>query len=641
MIVNWSIENFKSFKNRTDLTFAPITIFAGANSSGKSSIIQSLLIIKQTVEYAPRNRHIALNGPLVKLGQFSDVRNNLSRVAHVALGWTLQPTRAQVASAAASSDLSLGLYVPVKQVSYEVHFDTDRDSLATSYPDGSRVDLLRELQPTVSQVALRSVAPLAVDVDDEYPEPNDHVGEIVAKRPAQNQANEAGPDKDEKAFADTAPVLYDMIRIDPESLNEVEESRSEARIVGVELRNFHPDRLRVSYNAGREKARRISETLVKMPSLSSRVAREFSEYRIPVSVYELMQRVLSAEGYSLQGSLFSSGREGRPTLAEFLSALRDIWPTGPRRVGSVRRPWRVLEEHQPQLEALLQQEIGNEEAFTKHDIDQNDSAIAYTQRFFSSAVRYLGPLRDDPKPIYPLEALAAPTQVGYRGEHTAAVLDLNRDRQVEYIPSSVFEGELSNVPAFTSRASLHDAVVDWLIYLGVAHDVATTDRGKLGHQLQVSTDGETQFHDLTNVGVGVSQVLPIIVMALLAPSGSALIFEQPELHLHPKVQARLADFFLAMALQGKQCILETHSEYLIERMRKRIAESQEENFNRLLRIYFVERTQGESICKPIEVSRYGAVANWPADFFDQSQKETEGILVAARRKRNFERKTKQ
>jgi hypothetical protein len=196
-------------------------------------------------------------------------------------------------------------------------------------------------------------------------------------------------------------------------------------------------------------------------------------------------------------------------------------------------------------------------------------SVSYVTQYFISAVRYLGPLRDEPKPVYPLEALTNPTKVGYKGEHTAAVLDLHRDRRIRYLPSS-FIGE-KKLNLNLKYSTLHDAVVDWLAYVGVASEVSTFDRGKVGHSLQVQTEGSNRFHDLTNVGVGVSQVLPIIVMALLAESPTILIFEQPELHLHPKVQARLADFFLSVALIGKQCLLETHSEYLIDRFRRRVA----------------------------------------------------------------------
>ena len=71
MLASWSIENFKSFRGWTDIELGPVTIFVGANSSGKSTIIQSLLLLKQTLEYAAPTRALALNGPILKLGTFS------------------------------------------------------------------------------------------------------------------------------------------------------------------------------------------------------------------------------------------------------------------------------------------------------------------------------------------------------------------------------------------------------------------------------------------------------------------------------------------------------------------------------------------------------------------------------------------
>ena len=199
----------------------------------------------------------------------------------------------------------------------------------------------------------------------------------------------------------------------------------------------------------------------------------------------------------------------------------------------------------------------------------------YVDRFFSTSVRYLGPLRDEPKLLYPLSPTADPSDVGLKGEHTAAVLELHKNRQVNYIPTSAFsEPEIDPQP---ETRSLKEAVVDWLQYLGVAEGVDSRDRGKLGHELTVRISGANRSHDLTHVGVGVSQVLPILVASLLSDPDTTLIFEQPELHLHPKVQTLLGDFFLSLTQLGKQCILETHSEYLINRIRFRIAAAVDQN----------------------------------------------------------------
>jgi predicted ATPase len=260
------------------------------------------------------------------------------------------------------------------------------------------------------------------------------------------------------------------------------------------------------------------------------------------------------------------------------------------------------------------------------------NASAYLGMIFSDSVKYLGPLRDEPKALYPLAAHADPTDIGLQGEMTAAVLNLHRERLIRYIPSSAFsKAPFDNNPV---ARSLEAAVTDWLRYLGVAETAHSIDKGKLGHELKVSLAEGGPDHDLTHVGVGVSQVLPILVMSLLAGRDTTLIFEQPELHLHPKVQTRLGDFFLSIVLMGKQCLIETHSEYLINRLRYRAASEGDGNrVTNNLTVYFTEKKDGASSFREVKVNEYGAVLEWPEGFFDQSQREAEEILKAAMTKK--------
>jgi predicted ATPase len=176
------------------------------------------------------------------------------------------------------------------------------------------------------------------------------------------------------------------------------------------------------------------------------------------------------------------------------------------------------------------------------------NASEQTTIFFSRKIRYLGPLRDEPRSLYPLHTTADPLDVGLHGEFTAAVFHNFQRTDVRYIPSIHFANDSDDKKSTTTN--LRQAVFDWLAYLDVASKVDTRDEGKLGHGLSVFLEGSKAGHDLPHVGVGVSQVLPIVVMCLLAGPDTTAIIEQPELHLNPKVQTRLADFFLSMALVG-------------------------------------------------------------------------------------------
>jgi predicted ATPase len=127
------------------------------------------------------------------------------------------------------------------------------------------------------------------------------------------------------------------------------------------------------------------------------------------------------------------------------------------------------------------------------------------------------------------------------------------------------------------------------------------------------------------------------VMCLRAEPGDVVLIEQPELHLHPAPQQGLADFLLAMSMSGRQIIVETHSEYLINRLRLRIAEDDAETISGLVKIIFAEREEGKTQFRAIKPNSYGSFDDWPDNFFDQAPKETEKILRAAMTKRKRQR----
>ena len=119
---------------------------------------------------------------------------------------------------------------------------------------------------------------------------------------------------------------------------------------------------------------------------------------------------------------------------------------------------------------------------------------------------------------------------------------------------------------------------------------------------------------LTDVGFGVSQVLPVLILCYYVPEGSLLILEQPEAHLHPKVQSELADLFVEVVKNRKlQIILESHSEHLLIRLMRRIAEEQISADDTAF--YFCEINEGASRTERLNVDDYGNITNWPQNFF--------------------------
>lgn len=129
----------------------------------------------------------------------------------------------------------------------------------------------------------------------------------------------------------------------------------------------------------------------------------------------------------------------------------------------------------------------------------------------------------------------------------------------------------------------------------------------------------------TNIGFGYSYILPIIVAGLVAKEGEILIIENPEAHLHPKAQSRLANFLARVASMGVQVFIESHSEHILNGVR--IAAIEREGKEKYLTntdisiLYFQQSEETAFVQIPVE--KDGKIRNWPDGFFDQLEKDTE------------------
>jgi predicted ATPase len=134
--------------------------------------------------------------------------------------------------------------------------------------------------------------------------------------------------------------------------------------------------------------------------------------------------------------------------------------------------------------------------------------------------------------------------------------------------------------------------------------------------------------NLANMGEGLSQLLPIITRVLTTPENGSLLIEQPELHLHPAAQADLADLFISGAENGRnQCIVETHSEHLLLRLRRRIAEGVVDPA--IVGVLYVERDGSESTVRSLDLDGAGQFEDWPKGFFDERYREALAIAEAS------------
>lgn len=220
-------------------------------------------------------------------------------------------------------------------------------------------------------------------------------------------------------------------------------------------------------------------------------------------------------------------------------------------------------------------------------------------------IYYLGPLREYPQRSYTW-AGERYEGVGRRGEQAVHAL-LSATARGEKVRKS--KGGPRNVPV-ARRVS------QWLKTLGLLEQFDLKPIAENRREYEVRVRRSTAMADvlITDVGFGVSQILPVLVLCYYAPEGSTLIFEQPEIHLHPMVQAGLADLFIdVIQTRNLQIILESHSEHLLTRLQRRIAEEVISVDD--VALYFAQINGGESKLHPLQLNLYGDITNWPENFF--------------------------
>ena len=147
------------------------------------------------------------------------------------------------------------------------------------------------------------------------------------------------------------------------------------------------------------------------------------------------------------------------------------------------------------------------------------------------------------------------------------------------------------------------------------------DRIRENYYSLIITDPATAVQtNLADIGFGASQTLPIIIESFYAPAGSTLLIEQPEIHLHPKAQAVLGDLFIDAARDGRRSfIVETHSEHLLARVRRRIAEKAISKDQ--VAIYYFNPTPEGTAISQVTLNDLGQYESFPDGFFEEDVKE--------------------
>ncbi len=239
-------------------------------------------------------------------------------------------------------------------------------------------------------------------------------------------------------------------------------------------------------------------------------------------------------------------------------------------------------------------------------------------------VYYLGPLRAYPERRYTWTG-AQPIDVGQAGEFVVDAILASRER-----------GDKISRGRGYRRLTLEEYVAEWLKKLGLIHDfrVEPLAEGSPVFAVKVRRTSEAAEVLITDVGFGVSQILPVLVLCFYVPEHSTIILEQPEIHLHPAVQAGLADILIdTWDKRRVQVILESHSEHLLNRLQRRLAEGKVKE--EAIGLYFCETNRTRSNITELKLDLFGHIVNWPQNFFGDQFGEIAAMSKAAlQRKRD-------
>ena len=256
----------------------------------------------------------------------------------------------------------------------------------------------------------------------------------------------------------------------------------------------------------------------------------------------------------------------------------------------------------------------------------------FRKAFFD--INYLAPLRAAAKRYYGAPMDVSP-ELDPSGEFLPYVLQENGQVKVRHVRPGQSE--------VTNKDTLSVALNDWLHYIrtGVpfageseTQEIELPNIENVFLEFKLRSIRGSRSHALADSGFGYSQLLPILVRGLLASPGSTLIIEQPELHLNPSLQVRLAEFFLAMVRAKKQVIIETHSEHIVNALRVLIAEDESGELAKNCGIYFLDTESAIPQMHELSIGKDGTVPEWPKSFFGEAIELTGRLLRAQKRFRH-------
>ena len=545
MLGGMEVGNFKAFKDVQRIPLRPITLIFGANSSGKSSILHALLLLRSGLDTGEWGAHVTdLGGEAVDLGGFPAFLHGHDSERPLTLGALVDHGFAEVMYSEQDQFELQDQHVGFTDVGVSITLTADATELRSAH-----------LTPVEVKVTSAGLPCFTAS----------HVESSNSERSPRNEFGVTGLDLGSPFLRDVmdAAVFMQKIKFGGD---EVYLANLPPRLAGMRLADGNTASEVVSELVCERGTLNLTSRIEGTAESASALAARFAMFDDRISpIDDPLANAIDVFWSLIQQASYLV----RPIL---MSALEKLEYLGPLRAYPVRhvsfgggmatlqaaagaRAWEAVLR-----DAVVRQRVN----------DWLGSDFLATGYRFSERVQYA------------LDDIA----------HAHALMEGD--------PALSFAEGLQQVPPST-------------------RDLVLTDL----------RTGTTVSH--RDIGLGVSQVLPVLVAAL-GSAGRQVLLEQPELHLHPALQAELGDVFIRGAAQGggSRFVIETHSEHLILRVLRRIRETSAGEHSddglaistRDVAVLYVESTRGGSVVREIPVTDDGDFADrWPEGFFAQRAAE--------------------
>ena len=506
MLTRIGVKNYKSFKE-AEIPIKPITILLGANSSGKTSMLQLLLLLQQTAEEASASYESALKiyGKRISMGKPENL-------------FYKQDCKKPICIQIDFNNNHLKNYLTEALTSYLTPFSLFSNNNIDS--DIKRNILKKELDSIISD-----------------------------KNPFVS------------TFVEWSPFI---------SSSDLNPQRIPSLMLNYDfLKKLHS----ITQNSS---------------SFSFSYTISFSKNQLIVSAFSFKNNNNTILSYNSKGGFSSHISKlndiDKASLSEAFLKNGTIFNIFGKRESNIKNP-NSNETSLPKTETSLSKTMIN--LITK-------GLSLLKDELKEPHINHVGPLRPHPQRYYMLDKA-----------NVAFSLDT-------YDANAIAE-------VLKDKKQLKDRVNKWFEQFGL--EVTVDGIQEVVHKLRVSQSNLRL--DIPDVGFGVSQVLPVVLQGFLSPKSSVTIVEEPEVHLHPKMQAALADLFIDITKESnftKHLLIETHSEYLLRRLRRRMAQGDGTDKGISpdivsINLFHTRTDDSPAIIKNIPIENKGAF-QWPQEYYD-------------------------